>query len=200
VIQGLRDEAKRHASASEVPWRCLKELADGMRSVGLGEPRCERYAYNAVQATTFAPHCRRAMRRKAQPQREYLLHQICRGSALAPLAQRQKSPELQTRLKQLQEQLDNKRYNEMVSDITVHERKADELRNSLLPSARLQLSFGAHVLVTMFTFWATAYYGCKWFARMNELWVSWHFACSDTAVGEGVGAGAGCVGGGGHAE
>ena len=142
-----------------------------------------------------------AMRRKAKPQQDWLLHQICHGSslALAPPPQRHKSPELQARLKKLQEELDNKRYNEMVSDITCAERKADEMRGSLLPSVRLQLSFGAHVLVTMFTFWAAAFYGCKWFARWDDLWVS---CCTHAAgrPGECAGRGpglCGCVGVGG---
>lgn len=59
----------------------------------------------------------------------------------------------------------------MVSDITAAERKADEQRGGLLPSTRLQLSFGAHVLVTMFTFWAVAYYGTKMWFKYDELWV-----------------------------
>ncbi len=59
----------------------------------------------------------------------------------------------------------------MVSDITAAERKADEQRGGLLPSTRLQLSFGAHVLVTMFTFWAVAYYGTKMWFNYDELWV-----------------------------
>ncbi|GIL71871.1 hypothetical protein Vretifemale_2332 [Volvox reticuliferus] len=58
----------------------------------------------------------------------------------------------------------------MVADITVRERKAEELRNSILPTSRLQLSFGAHVLVTMFTFWALAYYGSKLYLSYDELW------------------------------
>lgn len=58
----------------------------------------------------------------------------------------------------------------MVSDITAAERKADEQRGGLLPSTRLQLSFGAHVLVTMFTFWAVAYYGTKMWFKYDELW------------------------------
>ncbi|GIL71870.1 hypothetical protein Vretimale_672 [Volvox reticuliferus] len=83
---------------------------------------------------------------------------------------KEKSPELQARLAQLQKALDNKRYSEMVADITVRERKAEELRNSILPTSRLQLSFGAHVLVTMFTFWALAYYGSKLYLSYDELW------------------------------
>lgn len=58
----------------------------------------------------------------------------------------------------------------MVADVTSAERKADEMRG-VLPNARLQLSFGAHVLVTMFTFWATAFYGTKIWFGWDPLWV-----------------------------
>lgn len=56
----------------------------------------------------------------------------------------------------------------MVADITGRERKAEEMRDAVLPTARLQLSFGAHVLVTMFTFFALCYYGSKQFLGFNE--------------------------------
>ena len=59
----------------------------------------------------------------------------------------------------------------MVSDITQAERKADEMRGALLPTARLQLSFGAHVIVTMFTFWAATFYGTKWYLNFDDVWV-----------------------------
>jgi hypothetical protein len=59
----------------------------------------------------------------------------------------------------------------MVADITENERKAEELRGSILPTSRLQMSFGAHVIVTMFTFWAVAYYGSKFYLSSDELWV-----------------------------
>lgn len=63
------------------------------------------------------------------------------------------------------------RYAEMVADITEVERKAEDQRGSILPSTRLQLSFGAHVLVTMFSFFALGYYGSKWYLEYDELWV-----------------------------
>lgn len=48
---------------------------------------------------------------------------------------------------------------QMVSDITAKERQAEEARSAgLLPTSRLQLSFGAHVIVTMGTFFALGYY------------------------------------------
>ncbi|GIL45797.1 hypothetical protein Vafri_2942 [Volvox africanus] len=110
--------------------------------------------------------------RKVNPARPIYLHQLCshRDVILPIPPPKEKSPELQARLAQLQEALDNKRYSEMVADITVGERKAEELRGSILPTSRLQLSFGAHVLVTMFTFWALAYYGSKLYLSYDELW------------------------------
>ncbi|GLI64005.1 hypothetical protein VaNZ11_007159 [Volvox africanus] len=110
--------------------------------------------------------------RKANAAKSIYLHQLCshRDVILPIPPPKEKSPELQARLAQLQEALDNKRYSEMVADITVGERKAEELRGSILPTSRLQLSFGAHVLVTMFTFWALAYYGSKLYLSYDELW------------------------------
>jgi hypothetical protein len=60
----------------------------------------------------------------------------------------------------------------MVADITQAERKADEMRGALLPTSRLQLSFGAHVVVTMFTGWAATYYGTKYYLNFDDVWVS----------------------------
>lgn len=62
-------------------------------------------------------------------------------------------------------------YASMVSDITQKERDAEAMRG-LLPNARLQLSYGAHVLVTMFTFFSLGYYGSKHYLHFDELWVS----------------------------
>lgn len=71
----------------------------------------------------------------------------------------------------------------MVADITEHEQKAEEMRSSILPTSRLQLSFGAHVLVTMFTFWAVAYYGSKFYLSYDELWVcDGHLSCSKAST------------------
>lgn len=75
----------------------------------------------------------------------------------------------------------------MVADITEKERAAEEMRNSILPTTRLQLTFGAHVLVTMFTFFAVAYYGSKWFFGYSELWVSYACMHAHTHVARGRG-------------
>lgn len=70
----------------------------------------------------------------------------------------------------LQADLDNKRYAEMVADITEAERGAEELRNSVLPTSRLQLSFGLHIIVMMGTFFALGYYGLA-YATRSQVWV-----------------------------
>jgi hypothetical protein len=53
------------------------------------------------------------------------------------------------------------RYEDMVSDITVKERAAKANRNAILPTFRLQASFGLHVIVTMGTFFAIGWYAGK---------------------------------------
>lgn len=87
------------------------------------------------------------------------LHKVCKGSLqLPPLREaRQYTPEFKAHLAKLQEQLDNKRYQQMVADIAPKE-EASIGEEALLPSTRLQLAFGAHVLVTMGTGFALAYY------------------------------------------
>lgn len=92
-----------------------------------------------------------------------LLHQLCQGSAvlLHPPKPRVRSKALQERLSKLQSDLDDKKYAEMVSDITAKEREAQEMRNSILPTFRLQASFGIHVIVTMGTFFAIGWYAGK---------------------------------------
>ncbi len=86
-------------------------------------------------------------------------------------APRQRSLQLEKRIAQLQEEADNKRYAEMVADITQHERAAAAAKDSLLPSTRLQLSFGLHVIVTMGTFFALGYYGGN-YVFGKQVWVS----------------------------
>lgn len=46
------------------------------------------------------------------------------------------------------------------------------------------MSFGVHVLVTMFTFFAVSYWGTKEWFDWDELWVSatWNFAVSAAAM------------------
>lgn len=53
----------------------------------------------------------------------------------------------------------------------LQEREA-EAQRGMFPSYRSQLSFAAHVLVTMFTFFALGYWGGKQYLELDELWVS----------------------------
>lgn len=61
----------------------------------------------------------------------------------------------------------------MVSDITTSEKKAEDAKDAaIMPSMKQQLGFGMHVLVTMFTFFAVAYYGSKMYLGASETMVS----------------------------
>lgn len=99
---------------------------------------------------------------------------LCAGSQLLlpqPPA-RQRSQQLQQRLADLQERLDSKRYAAMVSDVTQDENAAAATREDpFFPTTKLQLSFGLHVIVTMGTFYALAYYGGLFLLR-DHTWVS----------------------------
>ena len=57
----------------------------------------------------------------------------------------------------------------MVSDVTKAERDAEAFKQGgPLPTARLQGSFGLHVVVTMGTFYALMYYGSKEYLGADE--------------------------------
>ncbi|KAG2432918.1 hypothetical protein HXX76_008648 [Chlamydomonas incerta] len=139
IPQDVREDARKLRGAEQIDWSSLKAVADAYRA--------------------------------ANPSKPVYLHKLCsqRDVILPSPPVKEKSPELVARLAKLQAQLDNKRYDAMVADVTAAERKADELRG-VLPNARLQLSFGAHVLVAMFTFWATAFYGTKIWFGWDPLW------------------------------
>ena len=77
------------------------------------------------------------------------------------------NPELEARRKQLQANLENMQYARMVEDVTQNEREAESMKG-MLPSAQSQMSFGAHVLVTMFTFFALCYWGGKQYLGLGE--------------------------------
>ncbi|KAG2448812.1 hypothetical protein HYH02_006163 [Chlamydomonas schloesseri] len=139
IPNDVREDARKLRAADQIDWSSLKAVADAYRTANPGKP--------------------------------VYLHKLCsqRDVVLPSPPVKEKSPELVARLAKLQAELDNKRYDAMVADVTAAERKAEELRG-VLPNARLQLSFGAHVLVTMFTFWATAYYGTKIWFGWDALW------------------------------
>lgn len=102
------------------------------------------------------------------------MHQVCCGSNIQFVspAQRPRSLQLQSQLDKLQQDLDNKRYQQMVADITSEERGFEAARDAgFAPTTKLQLSFGLHVIVTMGTFFALGYYGGK-LGTSNPAWVS----------------------------
>ena len=102
------------------------------------------------------------------------LDDLCKGSSISFPAPppRQRSEALQKRLADLQADLDNKQYAAMVQDITEKERYSKEQQqDNMFPTTKLQLSFGIHVLVTMGTFFALAYYAAR-FAKASQAWVS----------------------------
>ncbi|KAG2501234.1 hypothetical protein HYH03_001041 [Edaphochlamys debaryana] len=140
VPKDVRDSAAKLRGADGIPWDDLKSIVEAYR--------------------------------KASPSKPVYLHKLCSpGDVLLPSPPaRERNPELVARLAKLQEQVDNKRYSDMVSDITEKERKADELRSGLLPTSRHQLTYGAHVLVAMFTCWSVAYYTTKWYLKWDERW------------------------------
>mmetsp|Transcript_24277 Transcript_24277/g.43488 ORF Transcript_24277/g.43488 Transcript_24277/m.43488 type:complete len:250 (-) Transcript_24277:466-1215(-) len=99
------------------------------------------------------------------------LASLCHGGGLffEPEQPRKPNPEHERRLEQLRNNLEERRYLEMVSDITSTERKAESMKG-MLPTYRSQLSFGVHVIVAMFTLFCAFYYGAKWYLHLNELW------------------------------
>lgn len=82
------------------------------------------------------------------------LHEAVKGSGLVLCKPqvREKSEELKSRLARLQDAVDRKEYDELVKDVTKHERKLKEV--AYLGTYREQLSFGFHVLVVMGTCFA----------------------------------------------
>lgn len=92
------------------------------------------------------------------------IHEVCRGSklVLSPPPKRTRSPELLARLEKLQHQVDEANYQKMVKTVSKGD---DEDRSfNLLPTLRLQLSFGAHVLLTMFVFYLLGTYASRVFS------------------------------------
>ncbi|KAL6756008.1 hypothetical protein V8C86DRAFT_1829832 [Haematococcus lacustris] len=105
------------------------------------------------------------------PEAAHQLHAICRGSAIVgpPTVPRAPNPALAARREQLQFKLESMQYGQMVADVTQQERAAEDMR-SMLPTAQSQLTFGAHVLVTMGTFSVLGYIGGKQLLHADELW------------------------------
>jgi hypothetical protein len=85
-------------------------------------------------------------------------------------APRRRPEALAKRLEALQARLDEKKYAEMVADVTAEERRLAELSSEMFPTTRLQLSFGLHVLVTMGTLFALGFYGLR-YSTGSDTWV-----------------------------
>eukprot|EP00210_Caulerpa_lentillifera_P009024 g8613.t1 len=92
------------------------------------------------------------------------IHEVCQGSKLIlnPPPERKRSPELLNRLKQLQHQVDEVAYQKMVQSVSLGDN--EDRSFNLLPTLRLQLSFGAHVLLTMFVFYLLGSYATHYFS------------------------------------
>lgn len=83
--------------------------------------------------------------------------QLCSGGSVVlptPPPKTGKSPELQAHLDKLQRQLDQKRYDAMVKDVTEAERKAqEEAESGGLKTYKQQMSYGVHVVAMMAAFY-----------------------------------------------
>lgn len=109
--------------------------------------------------------------RASSKEKQLWLHRVCLGSKLylPEVSKAPRSPELVKRLEKIQAKLDQQEYDRMVADITVDERAAEERRKEILPNYRLQMTFGAHVIVTMGAFYAMAYYASR-LVGASEVW------------------------------
>lgn len=92
------------------------------------------------------------------------IDEVCKGSKiiLRPPPKRQKSPELLKRLEELQNREDERKYQAMVKNVA----KGDFVDTSfqLLPSFRLQIAFGAQVVLTMVVFYLLGSYGSRMYS------------------------------------
>jgi len=141
--QDLQQACKQYVDADRIPWRLAQSLCARSRSPGA-------------------------------PQTPAWLHAAACGSAvlLRSPAPRARSAALEKRLEALQGELDNKRYAEMVADVTVNERRLEAFSSEMFPSTRLQLSFGLNVVVTMGAFCALGWIGMRW-STGSDAWVRW---------------------------
>lgn len=128
-------------------------------------------------------------RRPGAPGPAAWLHSTASGPAAAlrlrAPAPRARPAALTQRLEKLQGALDDRRYAEMVADVTATERRLAALGGELFPTTRLQLSFGAHVLVMMGTFFALGFYGAR-FVTGSDTWVSGSRAALCMLAGRGM--------------
>jgi hypothetical protein len=144
VPQDVRQACRDHADADRIPWRLAQLLCERSRSPTSHQPAT--WLHSAAAPSPPAP-----LFRSPPP--------------------RPRPKALTQRLEALQADLDNKRYSEMVADITKEERRLDHLGSEMFPTTRLQLSFGLHVIVTMGAFFALGWYGLRW-STGSDTWVS----------------------------
>ncbi|GMH33028.1 hypothetical protein BSKO_00862 [Bryopsis sp. KO-2023] len=128
----LRETASKLLGEDVVPWRTLRDICEAMR---------EKHIFGSERQT--GPW----------------LNEVCAGSGpdLKSPKPREKSPELLARLEELQRKVDEKDYRRMVGPSAEAEHAAKE-EVSLLPTFRLQISFGAQVILTMAVFYILGTY------------------------------------------
>lgn len=132
VAEELKQEVLRYKGQEAVPWKLVDAVAKELRA-------------------------------GAQDGSSPWMQDLCAGSKIimeSP-APRKPTPAFQQHLDGLRRKLEDKQYGDMVADITKQEREMEDMRDALLPTTRLQLSFGLHVIVTMGTFFALGYYGVR---------------------------------------
>ncbi|KAF5834064.1 hypothetical protein DUNSADRAFT_9414 [Dunaliella salina] len=156
VPKDLQDQALICMDHTEIPWTTLKTLVFQLREHGMETPPLQQVCQ--FQDVLYQGH-----------------------SIAQPRPPKSPSPELVARRKQLQARLDNFSYEGMVADITAQEREAEHMKD-LLPTTRAQLSYGAHVLVIMFTFSLLGYMVTKLYFKGDELWAGL-FGCLGLAMG-----------------
>ncbi|KAF8065856.1 hypothetical protein HT031_002916 [Scenedesmus sp. PABB004] len=130
----LRRLCAEHADAEVLPWKLVQRAVEEARRGGGPD----------VPPVPPAP-------------------ELCAGARLAlprPPARRPRSAALSARLDALQAALDRRAYDAMVADVAAPEQAAAAAAagDPLLPTTRLQVAFGVHVLVTMGAFFALGHY------------------------------------------
>ena len=92
------------------------------------------------------------------------INEVCKGSRIvvSPPKKRQCSPEFSKRLEELRRKEEDRKYQKMVHNVA--KRDFEDNSFNILPNARLQMSFGAHVLVTMLVFFLLGSYASRAFA------------------------------------
>ena len=92
------------------------------------------------------------------------INEVCKGSRIvvSPPRKRQCSPEFLEKLEELRRKEEDRKYQQMVHNVA--KRDFEDNSFNFLPNARMQLSFGAHVLITMLVFFFLGSFGSRAFA------------------------------------